>query len=197
MGSRIVRWRLIFAPLVLTIGVASCAASHTETAPALDVDLVSQAQAGGAGAAQLAILKKQPVGFRDYRAAVERSLTCIREAGIDVVGDKVSNVSGYPLLDYSFAGSSPGRSDKETLALADKCVAENSKWVEEAYQTSPAVLEAVEAHFEPYREPITACLEKLGVHVDGNASRREILVKASEMADSKGVDCIDKSGYTW
>ncbi|WP_299932393.1 hypothetical protein [uncultured Nocardioides sp.] len=141
------------------------------------------------------MLRTQAPTFESYQTAVDKALACIRRAGIDVIGDSVVRDSGYPEIAYSFAASSAGRSDEQTLALADACVAEHSRWVEEAYLTSPRVVEAKELQFDPYRSALTTCLAELGVELPTDATRGEILVAAAEAATTEGRDCIDEVGY--
>ncbi|MGL5826229.1 MAG: hypothetical protein ACRCYU_15660 [Nocardioides sp.] len=150
-----------------------------------------------ADASQLAILDAgDEISFADYRDAVTRSLGCIRDAGIDVVGgDQTDNSRGFPMINYSFSGSSEGRSDDETLAVADGCMAKYSALVEERYQNQPTSLEAIEAEFEKRKPAIIECLNSAGSTIDGDASRADVELEVREIAGGQGTDCFAEAGF--
>jgi hypothetical protein len=82
----------MLAVLVLVSGCTSTepepAASGTATGGEAIAagGLVQTARERGASEEQIAILEGGDVSFADYDAAVGRTLACLRDAGIDVVG---------------------------------------------------------------------------------------------------------------
>jgi len=164
-----------------------------ETAPSGGV--VVAAREAGASEEQVAVLEGGEVSFADYEAAVNRSIACMRAAGIEVVGGEVDDSRGYPVIPYSFAGSSEGRSDEQTLALADACMSEHSMFVEGAYQTSPAALEAQDARFQPFRDGIVDCIRENEGDVEADAPREQVLLAAFQVQEAGGPDCLAESGF--
>jgi hypothetical protein len=158
--------------------------------------VVDEARSGGADQEQLAILKKNlgAIGFADYERSVRLTVKCIESANIDVVNDEVTTSRGFPEILYSFAASSVGRSDDETLKLADGCANTHSHWVEMAYQLSPKNIEAREAQFAPYRNALLDCIRNNGGTVSDKASRDDLVVASSGVRDVTGKDCVAMVG---
>jgi len=161
----------------------------------IDPRILEGARSGGADADQLAVLESGNVTFEQYQAAVDRTITCMRDAGIDVVGDAVTETRGFPEIQYSFATSSPGRTDEQTTAIADDCIDSHSKFVEAAYQNAPGALEAQELQFDTYRPAIIECLRQNGVDIDDDAPPHDIFSAAGPLWEDKAVDCVAESGF--
>ena len=119
---------------------------------------------------QLAVLETDEVDFAAYEAAVGRTVSCMRQAGIDVIGADPVETNGFPEILYSHAASSPGRTDAQTDEVAQACIRRHSMYIEAAYANSPAVREALFAQFDVKRERIIDCLTGLGFDVDGFAT---------------------------
>lgn len=79
--------------------------------------------------------------------------------------------------------------------MTDGCLATHSQYVEIAYQTAPAVVEAVNVRFEPYREAIIACVRASGGDVADDAIREHVLIAASDVRSNADVDCVHESGF--
>ncbi|MFT4157433.1 MAG: hypothetical protein QM630_05815 [Microbacterium sp.] len=153
--------------------------------------LRAEAEAKGASQEQLDVIDKgADVSFPDYEQAVSRTVSCIKDAGINVIGDEVTDYRGFPEIRYSFAATSDGRSDEETLKVSDACRYTHSHWVEMLYQTSPSSVEAVEARFSPYRDALVSCLEEQGADPEARTSRDDLLALSYETLDRTGVDCV-------
>lgn len=196
----VVGFTVMLAALVLVSGCRStepeAAASGSANGEVIEASgLVEAARERGASEEQIAILEGGDVSFADYDAAVGRTLTCLREAGIEVVGGQVNEARGFPEIPYSFAGSSAGRTDEQTLALADECINTHSFFIEGAYQMSPAALEAQDARFEPYRAVIIECIRSNGGEVEDDAGREQVILAANAVQETGGVDCLTKAGY--
>jgi hypothetical protein len=187
----------MLAVLVLLSGCSSsepeAAASGSANGEVIEASgLVETARERGASEEQIAVLQGGDVSYADYDAAVGRTLACMRDAGIEVVGGQVSEARGFPEIPYSFAGSSAGRTDEQTLALADQCINTHSFFIEGAYQMSPAALEAQDARFEPYRAAIVECIRSNGGEVEDGAGREQVVLAATTV---QGVDCLAKAGF--
>lgn len=123
---------------------------------------------------QLAVLETGEVDFAAYEAAVGRTVSCMRQAGIDVVGTDPVETKGFPEILYSYAASSPGRTDAQTDEVAQACIRRHSMYIEAAYANSPAVREALFAQFDVKKDLIIDCLTGLGFDVDEDATADEL-----------------------
>ena len=194
------RFSFVLAVLVLVAGCTSTEpeAAESGTGGGGEVveasGLVEAARARGASDEQIAVLVGGDISFADYDAAVGRTLACLRDVGIDVVGGEVTEARGFPEIQYSFAGSSAGRTDEQTLALADACINTNSFFIEGAYQMSPVAIEAQDSRFEPYRPVIVECIRANGGEVEEGAGREQVILAANAVQE-EGVDCLAQSGF--
>lgn len=180
---------------VAALALGGCGDTPEPTAhSSIDSRILKSARAGGASAEQLAVLEGGKVTFEQYQAAVDLSIACIRGAGIEVIGDAVTESRGIPEIQYSFAVKSPGRSDEQTQAIADKCMAVNSQNIEAAYQTAPGSVEAQQAQFNKYRPAIVKCLRANGVDVADDAPRADLLTESGKLWEAKKLDCVAEAG---
>ena len=157
--------------------------------------VLDAAREEGASDEQVAILADGEVTFEEYQDSVGRTMSCLREAGLDVVGGVVSETRGFPEISYSFGSVSPGRSEEQTLAIANECLVLHSRFVEAAYQLSPVAVEAMEQKFAPYREAVISCVRENGGELDDDAVREEVMIGSFAVQDRTGIDCLAESGY--
>lgn len=180
---------------VAALTLAGCGGSSEPTVdPSMNSDLLASARASGASAEQIAVLEGGEVTFEQYQAAVERTIACMRDAGIEVVGDTVTEPRGFPEIQYSFAQSSAGRSDEQTEAIADDCIRVNSMYVEAAHQTSPGSLEAQEKNFDKFRPALIQCLRDNGVDVADDAAQGDLFTESGRIWETKKIDCLSQAG---
>ena len=156
--------------------------------------VLDQARAANADSSQIEILEKDDISFADYEAAVNRSLTCMREAGIDVVGPDVDDSTGLMLLNYGWSSDVSGLTEDQGRALGDDCLNRFSFWVEAQYSVQPSSIEAKEVSFEKYRPAVVECIRDNGGTIRDNASRTEAAYASFAVQDKTGVDCFEKSG---
>lgn len=152
------------------------------------------AKSGGASDAQLEAFADGDVSFDEYRDAVGEAVACMRDAGIDVINDHVDESGPFPIISYSHAADAPGLTSSEVQQLSTSCLETHSMFVEMAYQTGPAAVEAEDEHFEQYREAFVECLEDAGSRVDESASRDELEQEAIQVSIDGGADCFRESG---
>jgi hypothetical protein len=132
--------------------------------------LIEEAIDSGASETQIAILRhaqdSREVRFDDLDAAIKDTFSCFEDAGIEYA----QSVQGglFPLITYSFV-SLDGNS-----AVADRCILQNSQYVEMAYAAQPAARDTVDAALEEHREGIIACLQGRGIDIADDASTGEI-----------------------
>lgn len=190
----LLRFPMRAALAVALIGlVTACSSSTTPTGASTSgpPDILDEARKDGASREQLAVLEKSStdVSFADYERAIGRTVGCLRDSGIDVVGDTVTTRRGFPEIRYSYANSSTGRSDQQTGELADTCMQTHSKWIEAAYQTSTRNIEAREALIKPYREALLACLRDNGGTARDDAPTDDLMIASSDVLEAKGINC--------
>ncbi|WP_282944535.1 hypothetical protein [Cellulomonas endometrii] len=158
-------------------------------------DTVDVAREQGASDDQLAVLESGDVTFQQYEAAVGRTVECLRAAGIDVIGDRVTESSGYPEINYSYAASSEGRTDDETDAISQACISAHSQFIEGLYRATPVVQEVIDERFEPFREAVVACLRDNGEDVDDEAPRAVLELHTGAVLQRGGPHCVADSGF--
>lgn len=177
--------------LVAALSACTGASSPMPTGSAAGVGassaMVAKARAGGASEEQLAILAKSAVpSFEDYEAAVNGSLACIQDAGIGTPA-VVRDEQGVIKLGYGYEASSPGRSDAQTDEVAQACIRQHSRWIEEAWMTQPLALEWEDQQIEALRPVYIACLKAYGVEVDESWTTEEVQSRISDLAREKGA----------
>ena len=194
-------WRL---PLPLTIGLlcmvlAGCTSatpSSGESSPDFGSITLKEAQKYGADPSQITILEKGEVSYPDYEAAVNRSLQCMRDAGISVIDPVPNNNEGITLLNYGWSSTLPGMTEDQGYALGDDCLKRFSYWVEQLYQLQPSSLEAMERHFDQYRDAVVQCIRTNGGTVRDDATRDEAALAAIDVENQTGVDCFRELGLS-
>ncbi|WNM24696.1 hypothetical protein [Demequina capsici] len=152
----------------------------------------------GAGVDQTQIdaLADGSVTFDEYEQAIRATITCMRDAGIEVDDDQVDYHRPFPEIPYTFAGEVEGVLDgDQTLAVADGCIETYSQYVDMAYQTDAAAQEAIDAYFVQVRDEFIACLEDQGQTVDPDATDDELRQAAvAAMATFDGPNCFTVTG---
>lgn len=156
---------------------------------------VNLAREQGASEDQLAVLESGNVTFQQYETAVLSTVECLRGAGIDVIGDRVTDSRGYPEINYSYAASSAGRTESETDAISLACIRTNSQFIEGLYRSTPVVQEVIDQRFEPYRDVIVSCLMEHSADVDASAPRRVLEMHTWTILQRGGPHCIADSGF--
>lgn len=191
------------AVVLFVIQASGCASSGTnssaqattsEQGAADGLSMVERARQDGADESQLVLLENADIPFADYEQAVQRTIDCIRSAGIEVIGGEVTESRGFPMINYSFAGSSDGRTNNETLTAADSCIGRYSFWVEAAYQTSPLAVELQDAAFDEVRPALLDCLRQNGAELSEDAGQAEILTAVTDLLAADGDNCLAAVG---
>jgi hypothetical protein len=140
-------------------------------------------------AQQQAMLADGEVTFGEYEAAIATSLSCLEDAGFDVIGPTHNDRQGFTLIDYSYSEFAPGMTREQGSAVADACLDEHSTLVEAAYQLGPIAVEGRDQFFEDFREPFIACVVEHGGDIADDALRDEVEQAAVNVLMSSGTDC--------
>jgi hypothetical protein len=185
-------WRgLLVVPIML--GLSACSGTnqgHTNTAEGrtnAQAAIVTAARAGGASEEQIGILTKSAApSFEDYQTAINRSIACIEKAGIGTT-DVRQVEQGITKLGYGYDAASPGRTNEQTDEIANACIRENNRWVENAWMGQPLAMEWGDQQIEKQRPTLIACLEANGVTVDQSLTTEEIRSRVLELARERGA----------
>lgn len=159
--------------------------------------MITEAKKGGADPTQIAILEKGEVSYSDYEAAVNRSLQCMRDAGISVIDPVPDTSSGIIFLNYSWSPDLPGMTQDQGTALGTDCLNRYSFWVEVLYQVQPSSVEAEEQYFDQYRDAVVQCIRTNGGTVRDDATRDEAVSASHAVEDQTGVDCFRELGLSY
>lgn len=185
--------------------VGGCTASGQPTSasggvPASGLDEAGEslraARKGGADPWQIAILEKGDVSYSEYESAVNRALTCMRDAGIDVLGPEVTSRTGLPQLHYGWSPQADGLTTDQGQLLGDDCLNRYSYYVEMEYSVQPSSIEAMEQYFVKFRPAVVACLRENGGTVKDEPTRDEAVWAGFPVHDSTGVDCFEQAGLS-
>lgn len=188
------------AGLAALVVLGGCSAVGQSPSPpaassGVDLELLKDAREAGADASQIAILEKGEVSFADYEAATNRALTCMREAGIDVLGPTEVTRTGLRKLDYGWSPQIDGLTDDQGQKLGDDCITRYSDFVDSQYQGQPSSVEAEEQYFVKFRPAVVECIRANGGTVKDEPTRDEAMTAAFPIRDN-GVDCFEKSGVS-
>jgi hypothetical protein len=153
--------------------------------------VIEQAEAEGAGDAQLAILRQAQVegvlSIEGARAAARAAVECVNDAGSYAFYDEFTMESGLVVPGYNSAATT-----SEELAIADACDYQEDRWVNMFYQTQPGSTAANEVYLEQQVPLVRSCLERNGYSVAPDATTSELLSQASQVREDTewAVDCL-------
>lgn len=182
--------------MVGCVVLAGCEAEPAELATSQAIaevvdPAIVEAEAGGAGEAQLAILRQAraegELSIEDARAAARAGVTCVTDAGSEANYFEYISDSGLVIPGYSYLGDTP-----EQEAIGDACAAREDFWVNMVYQTQPSSLEANDAYVEQQAPLVRACLKREGYSIAPDATTIEVLRQALDVRAATGlaVDCL-------
>lgn len=204
MEGGVVRQRAVWAVVVLAAALCvGCAdgseeSSYDETSAKALAGALASARSAGVDATQVEVLSGDEVTFAQYRAAVDRALGCMQEAGMEVVEQDVTRWNGRDLVTYAVgSGALP---EDQGVTVQDDCYERYARYVDEFWQTStPDGLAYEERRASALRAPLVQCLDAYAADVPEQASFRELVVLASDHAQAQpDQDCLDDVGYaTW
>lgn len=176
---------------------------------AMFADHLAQAEAGGAGEAQLAVLRAAErtgeIDFDTVLGLVERSLACMERSGISSETPEPHELlPGHAIPAYSFAATAEGMTEDEVLEAADACLYEHSYWAEAALADPRGFPDAYDAALREDLPDVLACLEENGAEVDDDATLEEVRVAAAELTvrqleagDDEPVECTNQDPLAW
>ena len=147
---------------------------------------------GSVAASQLEILdaavKADQLSFEAYSEAINESLACIADAGVEVDGPRTDNSSGYPQISYGFAAGM-GADGKPDNPVPDDCIRRYSQYVEIAYTSQPASQEALDQALAKKRPDVERCVDRAGIQIDSSLELRDWFMAVADSGDA-GRDCL-------
>lgn len=209
-----------FMVAAAAMGLAGCAEdapTSREQTTHLQQIAADAAASGLASDAQVAVLnaaaRSGSLSWDDYAAAVDATLACFADAGINYVGPTTDDSMGFKQLGYAAqVGAADGMQQVEAVegapgesrvmweqpasghgdpkaAVADSCRESHSLWVEIAFNEQPSSIEAQDTFLESRRESVVACAAANGLALDGEAPIRQMLAELIEFGE-QGRQCL-------
>jgi len=189
---------LVVAVLVGVVLVGCSTETGAQADSAVFADLVAsiiqEAEAGGAGDAQLAILRQaQSDGWLSIevdRAVNRAAVECVNDAGSYAFYQETTMESGLVLPGFSALADTP-----EQEAIADACTTEVQFWVNGLYQMQPTSMQLNETYLDQQIPLVRSCLERNGYTVVPDATTHELLRQAVDVRSetNSGVDCLTEA----
>ena len=153
--------------------------------------MIQEAEAGGAGEAQLEILRNAKVdgvvSIEDARTVANAMISCVEAAGSEAFITDQTMQSGVVLPAYNWKSDTP-----EQAAIGDACDTQEAFWVNGAYQMQPASIALNDAYLDKQLPLVRACLEREGYAADPEATTHEVLRQALQVKTdtASAVDCL-------
>jgi len=152
---------------------------------------LDDAEAGGAGDEQLAILRNAQtegvVSVEDARTVTLAAVQCVQDAGSDAFYQERITESGLVLPEYNSLANTPAQ-----LAIADACSTDLEFWVRMAYVMQPTSIAVKDAYLDRQVPLVKTCLDREGYAADPEASTHEVLRQALQVKTdaASAVDCL-------
>lgn len=180
------------AVLVATCCVlAGCSVPPGGTEEPVDIfeQVLRDARAGGAGGAQIAVLKEaadaQDLPLDAARRATQRAVRCMSDEGLEAAYLEQTTFSGVIV---------PGYQVEWVGERAHPCDTRYAFWVNQLHQLQPSTLAANTEYADQQEPALRTCLEGQGVATDPQATGSDLAEQAARTAPS----CLGKAGIdTW
>lgn len=195
--------RSALVSVALLVALAGCATADEPSSRADEADAVlgealDEAQAAGAGAAQLADLRAAvdsgTISVESAREAARRAVACMQAAGIDA--DYQEDTLSHGLVLPGYTAHYDTEVDVHADIQVEACDEQEFRWVNQVYQLQPSSVEAVDAYVEQQAPALLACLEANGIEASADETGAELAQKAVQASyDSLGeVSCLAEAG---
>jgi hypothetical protein len=152
---------------------------------------LEDAEAGGAGDEQLAILRNAQtegvVSLEDARTVTLAAVQCVQDAGSDAFYEERTTESGLVLPEYNSLANTPAQ-----MAIADACSTDVEFWVRMAYVMQPTSIAVKDAFLDRQVPLVRTCLDREGYAADPEATTHEVLRQALQVKTdtASAVDCL-------
>lgn len=159
--------------------------------------LINEAEAGGAGEAQLELLRSAReagvVSVDDVRTAALAMVACVEAAGSEAFIDDVTSPAGLVRPGVNSLANTP-----EQMDIASRCDDQEHFWIDGAFQMQPTSIAKTDAYLVRQEPVLRECLDRAGYAVDAQAGAHEVARRALEVRDQTGgsVDCLAEADIT-
>jgi hypothetical protein len=192
------RGRTLAAAMLGCVVLAGCANTTMQTEPVLFPDQIAaaiqEAEAGGAGDVQLAILRNAQsegeLSLEDARAATRAAVECVNDAGSAAIFEERTEFSGLVVPGYSSLSDTP-----EQDAIAEACRVQEDLWVSQVYRSQPSSLELTDGYRAQQAPILRSCLESHGYATDPDASPVDLMKQALELShdSDSAAECLTEA----
>lgn len=192
-------WLSVVSVVVVSASLTGCATEQTESDDPVFTELIEtaieDAEAGGAGVQQLAILEDAresgEVTLEQMREATRATIECFLDAGLGAEYLEGTEPHGLILPEYSVWVE--GEFSESDMRAMDQCDSENGFWVNMVYQVQPASDQLWFGYYDSKADEFRSCLEDSGYRTDPDATGVELVDQVGAVFSETGgeVDCWD------
>lgn len=186
--------------VIVSAGVlTSCATEQTESGDPVFVELIEtaieDAEAGGAGAQQLAVLEEAresgEVTLEQMRQATRATIECFVNAGLEA--EYIESAEPHGLLLPGYSVWVEGEFSESHDRAMVRCDSENGFWVNMVYQVQPSNDQLWSDLYNENAGEFRSCLEEAGYETDPEATGAELVDQVGAVFSETGgeVDCWD------
>lgn len=189
------------------LATAGCAEGSSFEDPAAEGQSYSQrlesyleeAESGGASETQIGNLREAheegEVPYETMRAAIQRAVECMTEAGLDASIVDETRASGLEIPMYR-ASHGDEVDSKTGWEMIRTCEESESYWLSAAYQQQPRARELLVGFVQSKEDELRECLKENGVETDDNSDGWDLATRALEHmgAEQDGFDCLSAVG---
>lgn len=179
-------------------GAPVVAPTYPTTFPGIIASALAEAEAGGAGEAQLAILRQAAadgeISIESARAAARAAVQCMSDGGIYAAYHEDGMKSGLVIPGYIAGGGTADQMSAQDVVIT-ACDNRESFWVNSVYQGQPTSVAVNDAYLDQQVPIVRSCLERSGYHTDPDATTHEVLRQALDVAQATSfeLNCLGEA----
>jgi hypothetical protein len=193
--------RRLAAALLVLATLTACSdetESNTEHSAELLAGSLAEAKAAGVEQSQLDALSGDGIDFATYQAAMNRAMSCMSDAGLEVTNVETSRRHGQDQVMYNWGAGT--LDEAEAMTTADDCYLRYAQFVDQFWQTGTmTTLDYNDRRAEALRDPLHDCLVGYGADIADNSSTDELeRLAAQHVTGNEAEDCLNDLGWdTW
>lgn len=193
--------RRLTAALLVLATLAACSdepEGNAADSAELLAGSLAEARTAGADQAQLDALEGDGIDFATYQAAMNRAMSCMSDAGLEVTNVETTRRHGQDQVMYNWGAGT--LDETEAMTTADDCYLRHAQFVDQYWQMGTvATLDYNDRRADALRDPLHDCLVGIDADVAANASADELVRTAAQLTtDDASADCLTEVGWdTW
>jgi hypothetical protein len=191
----------VAAALLVLVTLTACSdepEGNTADSAAMLAGSLAEAEAAGADQSQIDALEGDTVDFATYQAAMNRAMSCMSDAGLEVTNVETARRHGQDQVMYNWSAGTMDES--EALTTADDCYLRYAQYVDQFWQSGTvATLDYDDRRADALRDPLYDCLVGIDADVAADASAAELVGTAAQLTtDDPSSDCLTIVAWdTW